>query len=82
MDLSQCTFVGANLQKVRLQKATLAQVDFTDTDLRGAKLNGSDFYKVIFNNTDLRGADLRFASSISSNILEHTITNEKTILRD
>ena len=82
MDFSQCSFVGANLKKAKIQKATLAQVDFTDTDLRDAKLNESDFYKVTFSNTDLRGADLRRAVSISSSVLENAITNEKTILLD
>jgi fluoroquinolone resistance protein len=73
-DISQCTFVGLNLNKIQIVRCTATSADFAEADLTGANCTYTDFSEARFLKTNLTGADF-------SNATNYTITASLNTLK-
>ena len=75
--ISHSTFLGLDLQRVRMRECVAVDVDFREADLRKADLRGCELLDSMFQGANLSEADLRGARDYRIDAAETTISGAR-----
>jgi uncharacterized protein YjbI with pentapeptide repeats len=71
--ISHSTFIGLNLNKIRITDSAAEDVDFREADLSLADFSGTDLSKSLFINTNLTKADLSRARNYTIDAAQNVL---------
>jgi uncharacterized protein YjbI with pentapeptide repeats len=75
--LSHSTFLGVDLNGIKMRRCEAINVDFRETDLTQADFSFTDLKDSLFLSTNLSGADLRYARNYTVDPSQNTLKGAK-----